>query len=207
MGCNHKFYEYLNLEKINFKPQLLIIGTFNPEWPEGNYAEWFYGRTGNNYFWEILPRMFQEESLRDSPPDDWKSFCSEKRIAITDLIASIRDAEPNNPNHFDVISKFKDTEFAATFNDFEITDILGILNNNPTIEKVFFTRNAGVNLFDDEINPISTFCENNNIHFSHLLTPSGNARFQMGGYEPQDPNLERNLPNFIYENWLENWGE
>lgn len=45
MPCNHKFQEDLNLERLDFKPTTLIVGTFNPEWPDGNQAQWFYGRT------------------------------------------------------------------------------------------------------------------------------------------------------------------
>lgn len=206
MACNHKFIEYLRAEHIDFEPRFLIIGTFNPEWPEDNYAEWFYGRTNNNYFWETLPRMFQEESLRiNFNHNDWKDFCSRNQVVLTDLITSINDAERDNPHHFEIISKFRDAEFADTFEDFEMTNILEILENNPKIEKVFFTRNQGVDLFDNEINIINDYCKNHNILFSYLLTPSKNARFQMGGYEPQNPNLARNLSNFIYEKWLENW--
>jgi hypothetical protein len=75
----------------------------------------------------------------------------------------------------------------------------------PTIEKVYFTRNLGVTLFDNKINEIKSYCSNNKIYFSHLLTPSANARFKMRGWVPQAFNLERNLSNFIYEKWLYNW--
>ncbi len=205
MPCNHKFINYLNLEKIDFEPSLLIIGTFNPVWPEDNYAEWYYGRTSNNYFWEILPRMFREDSLRNNNHLAWKNFCSRNQIAITDLITSINDADQENPNHFEIISKFKDTDFANTFQEFEMTDILGILKNHPSINKVYFTRNKGVELFDNQLNFINDYCQKHEIYFSYLLTPSKYARFQMGGYVPENLNLERNLSNFIYEKWLENW--
>lgn len=205
MACLHKFYNYLNCDNLDFQPRFLIVGTFNPEWPEDNYAEWFYGRTNNNYFWETLPRIFHEESLRNLNHNDWKLFCSRNQIAITDLITSINDADEANLIHFEVISNFIDTEFANTFNNFEMTNILGILENNPSIEKVFFTRNRGVQLFDNQIEEINEFCINHEIQFSYLITPSKNARFQMRGYIPQIPNLERNLSNFIYEKWLENW--
>lgn len=84
MACNHKFIDYLNLDRIDFEPNVLMIGTFNPEWPEDNYAEWFYGRTNNNYFWETLPRIFQESSLRNENHLEWKNFCFRNQIAITD---------------------------------------------------------------------------------------------------------------------------
>ena len=150
--------------------------------------------------------MFQEKSLRiNFNYKDWKNFCLRNQVALTDLITSINDAEEVNQYHVEVISKFRDTEFAKTFKNFEMTNILGILENNPSIEKVFFTRNQGVDLFDNEINIINEYCVNHNILFSYLMTPSKNARFQMRGYEPQNPKLKRNLSNFIYERWLANW--
>jgi hypothetical protein len=205
MSCSHKFIDQLNCLNLNYKPQTLIIGTFNPEWPVDNYAKWFYGRVNNNYFWNVLPRVLGYESLRHLGPNEWKSFCSQNGIVITDLISSINDADQTNPLHNEIISKFKDTEFANTFSDFEMTNVIDILENYPSIKKIFFTRNSGVELFDNLIQGIIDFCRVNDIYFSHLITPSKNARFQMRGWNPKNPNLERDLPNFIYEKWLENW--
>ena len=205
MACTHKFYNNLNLDNLNFKPETLIIGTFNPEWPLDNYADWFYGRTNNNYFWNVLPRIYNEPSLSNENSNSWKNFCMDKKIAITDLIASINDAEQNNINHFNIISNFKDKEFESEFNDFEFTDIINLLKTHNRIKSVYFTRQLGVSLFDLRINEIKEFCDNNNIYFSTLITPSKNARFQMGGYIPLNPILEGTLPNFIYEKWFENW--
>jgi len=207
MACQHKFYDYLHLNDLDFEPEVLIIGTFNPEWPADNYAIWFYGRTGNNYFWDILPRMFNAEGLRHAGPIQWKNFCHQHCIAITDFIAVIEDANEQNLLHFEVISKFIDSEFADHFNEFERTDILNLLQEHPTIHSVYFTRQPGVDLFDVEIDEVKAYCQQNDIYFSHLLTPSKNARFQMGGWQPQDPNMERTLPNFIYEKWGDNWNQ
>jgi hypothetical protein len=201
MACRHKFYEFLKLDKIDFTPTTLIIGTFNPEWYKNNEARWFYGRTSKNYFWDVLPRMFNSQSLRNKNHNEWKKFCSEKRVAITDLIASIIDADAENQEHLEIINSFKDSKFADIFNEFEITNVLKIIKNNPSINKVFFTRKEGVKLFDDEIEKIQDFCRKNKIYFSYLMTPSGNARFQMRGYIPKDKKLQRSLSNFIFENW------
>lgn len=206
MACKHKFYKYLHLKNLDFEPKTLIIGTFNPSWPEDNYAAWFYGRTNNNYFWDVLPRMFNLPSLRkDGGPKEWKTFCSQNKVAITDFIASINDADEGNEAHCGVISKFKDTEFADTFDEFERTGIVDLLRDHPSIRSVYCTRQEGVKLFDDEIKYIKEYCNRNAIYFSHLLTSSANARFQMRGYEPADPSLKRSLANFIYEKWLEKW--
>lgn len=206
MACKHKFYSYLHLRKLDFEPETLMIGTFNPAWPKDNYALWFYGRTNNNYFWDVLPRMFNQPSLRkDGGPKEWKSFCTQNKVAITDFIAAIPDADEKNEQHYEIISKFRDAEFADMFNGFERTGIVDLLRNYPSIRSVYCTRQAGVKLFDEEIRHIKEYCNRNAIYFSYLLTPSANARFQMRGYEPTDPSLKRSLANFIYEKWLERW--
>ncbi len=74
MSCNHKFIRDLELERIDFEPTTLIVGTFNPEWPANNTVEWFYGQTHDansnrsNNFWDILPKIYGEPSLIDATP-------------------------------------------------------------------------------------------------------------------------------------------
>jgi hypothetical protein len=99
MACSHKFAEYLNLERIDFEPTTLIVGTFKPGWENiNNNAPWFYGRTHdlngnqNNNFWDVLPRLYEEQSLINNDHNAWKDFCSRKKIAITDIIQKIEDA-------------------------------------------------------------------------------------------------------------------
>ena len=97
MPCHHKFQNHLDITNIDFEPTTLIVGTFNPSWPATNNSEWFYGRTAKNYFWDVLPRLYGEESLINAGAKEWTQFCRDKHIAITDLISSIDDAEPDNP--------------------------------------------------------------------------------------------------------------
>lgn len=205
MSCKHKFYDDLQCGKLNFEPEILILGTFNPEWPLTNYSNWFYGRTKYNYFWDVLPRMFYEDSLRKSEVNSWKLFWSKRKVLITDLISSINDANQIDEKHYKIISKFIDKDFAKAFKVFEINNIINILENYKTIEKVYFTRNLGVPLFDEQIRIIKMYCDEKKIYFNNLLTPSSHARFQMLEWEPNSPFLKRSLPNFIYEKWLEKW--
>lgn len=97
MACKHKFYNDLN-PILDFEPETLIVGTFNPEFPSTNKAEWFYGRIKNN-FWYVLPKVYGDESLRGKSPKEWKQFCKKRKIIITDLIASIDDADRTNEEH------------------------------------------------------------------------------------------------------------
>ena len=74
------------------------MGTFNPSWPANNLAQWFYGRTANNFFWDVLPRFHNQGSLLGGTTAQWKTFCRQHHIAITDLISSINDAYCNANN-------------------------------------------------------------------------------------------------------------
>ena len=131
MACIHKFAAYLGLNRLDFEPITLIIGTFNPGWDNlNNNAQWFYGRTHdangnqNNNFWDVLPRLYNEPSLINGTPQQWRAFCSGKQIAITDLIANIDDADPTNPNHIQLMTGFADDEIANNFYDFEQVNIV-----------------------------------------------------------------------------------
>jgi len=197
MPCTHKFADYLNLNGLDFEPTTLIIGTFNPGWVEiNNNADWFYGRTRNNYFWDVLPRIYEGVNLRQQNSQHWKEFCSRNSIALTDLLFSIDDADVNNPAHLESISNYKDSDIATNFHQFTPVNVLAILQNNPTINRVYLTRQLGSDFWDNYWNIIVQYCQNHNITTQELLTPSANARFQMNGGQLRD---------FIYNSWLPVW--
>lgn len=205
MPCSHKFLNDLNLDYVNYQPTTLIVGTFNPSWPDNNYASWFYGRTGNNYFWDVLPRLYQPESLRQEDAVAWKAFCQNNSIAITDLMASINDADINNPGHLEVMGAYEDSAIANSFNEFGFTDIIGLLGRFPSIKNVYLTRLNGLPLIDQQWQLIEQYCEAHNIYCARLRTPSKNARFQMGNYRQLHPEDPTPLRNFILEEWQNQW--
>jgi|GEM_PF-1110137 len=43
------------LDNIPYKPEVLILGTFNPDTPNSNFADFFYGR---NFFWPAFKNLF-----------------------------------------------------------------------------------------------------------------------------------------------------
>lgn len=197
MACIHKFHQYLQLNNLDFEPTTLIVGTFNPGWENiNNNAQWFYGRTRNNYFWDVLPRIYEDVNLRQQTHLQWKQFCSRNGIALTDLLQSINDANPENPNHIAAIQNFRDAEIANLFNDFMPTNIVEILQNKPSITKVYLTRQLGNALWDNLWNNIVEYCQLNGISTETLLTPSASARFQMDGGQLRD---------FIYNEWSNVW--
>lgn len=209
MPCNHKFIEDLNLENLDFAPTTLIVGTFNPAWPEGNKAEWFYGRTHdkygnvNNNFWEVLSRLYGEESLINACPKKWKAFCKKHKIALTDLVNSINDAEETNLEHQKLLGGYTDTVIAKDFKTHTFTNIVGLLQNHSTIENVYLTR--GDDTFWNHLwNPVELFCSNNKKYCRKLLTPSKNARFSMFAHNKTHLNNQyttENLNDFILMKW------
>lgn len=206
MSCHHKFINHLNPERLDFEPNTLIVGTFNPAWPDGNKADWFYGRTARNYFWDVLPRLYNGENYRKENADIWKKFCREEKIILTDIITSINDAESDNKEHRGILKSYLDTSIADYFDDFKFTDIKAILEKFPTIKNIYLTRNKGVEIFDIEWNKIEDYLKDkSDCHIKNLLTPSASARFQIKEYKREFPDDKTPLRNFIYQEWKKQW--
>jgi hypothetical protein len=206
MACYHKFYNYLMLDRLNFVPTVLIVGTFNPAWPESNYAEWFYGRISNNYFWDVLPRLYNSElNLRFTNASAWKDFCSKYKIALTDLITCIDDADKDNPSHQKLIGEYLDTSIAKSFQQIEPTNIVDLLKKWPSIKNVYLTRQGGNSYYDGLWASVEEYCNKSGIEARCLLTPSASARFKIKAYKLENPKDATPLRNFIYHSWRQHW--
>ncbi len=206
MPCPHKFEKELSLKGISYKPTTLIVGTFNPSWPEGNYAEWFYGRTDNNYFWEVLPRVYGEKSLLNSGSDKWKSFCEKHTIAITDLIACINDADEEDTDHEELLGGYSDMAIANSFSKFETNHIKEVLKNHPSIQHVYLTRKGQGKLWKKLWKEVEHECEKRGVEFvQELLTPSKYARFQFGRDKKKLKTKATKLEDYILERWKAKW--
>jgi hypothetical protein len=200
MACTHKFANDLYLERIDFKPATLIISTFNPSWNSlANYASWFYGRTNNNYFWDTLPRLYENINLRQSNQKEWKAFCHRNKIALTDLIYSIDDADSNNQTHIDHLKHYSDDLIARHFHNFTEVNILTILAKHPSIAHVYFTRQLSGKFWQEKWLTIALYCQDNGIKTQILITPSGSARFQM------PKGVDITLRDFIFKQWQSCW--
>ena len=206
MPCDHKFKSYLNLERIDFVPATLIVGTFDPEWPGGNTAEWFYGRTASNYFWDVLPRLYGQQSLIDATPVEWKQFCHDNQIAITDLISSIDDANADDPKHRAVFAGFSDRGIHYNFDDFTFVNIVGILRNHPSIKNVYFTKGITEVFWRHLWNPVAHYCNHNNLRERKLLPPTGKSLYQQTAHNAEHPDDIILLPeDYILRRWQKDW--
>ncbi len=200
MACVHKFASDLNLERIAFEPTTLIVGTFNPGWDNlGNYAQWFYGRTNNNYFWDVLPRLYENINLRKAHHKEWKAFCSRHKIALTDLLYSIDDADSGNQEHIGHLKNYRDEAISRHFRQFTEVNIPAILYSHPSITHVYLTRKLSNNFWQQKWLPIVQYCKENDIKTQALLTPSGSARFQI------PKGVAMSLSDFIFNRWKISW--
>jgi hypothetical protein len=206
MPCHHKFQHYLHLERIDFEPTTLVVGTFNPEWPASNTAEWFYGRTTNNYFWDTLPRLYGEASLIRADATTWKQFCRDKQIALTDLISSIDDAMPDNRNHQKMLGGFSDDAIIHNFDEFSFVDIVSLLRRHTTITQVYISRSITEPFWRHLWNPVAHYCNHHHIHEAQLLKPTGDAFYHQEAYNNTHPdNLIPRLEDYILMRWRAQW--
>jgi hypothetical protein len=70
MPIRHKFYQtnfgngYAThnaiLDTTPYKPEVMIVGTFNPDTPNNNFADFFYGR---NFFWTAFKNLFVHNAV------------------------------------------------------------------------------------------------------------------------------------------------
>ena len=214
MSCNHKFQSDLNLEHLDFKPTTLIVGTFNPAWSGKNTAEWFYGRiTGSinnsnagNHFWAVLPRLYGQQSLKAlGRQNEWKKFCHDHKVAITDLISCIEDADENNPLHCQYLAGYSDTAITEHFKKFKFVPVTKLLQQNPTIKNVYLTRGIGPTFWKNLWKPVQQYCSANRICCKALITPSDYAFYQLGRYNNLHPESPLNREDFILMRWREQW--
>ena len=206
MPCINKFQSELELKLTDYAPTTLIVGTFIPDVPASTTTEWFYGNPANSCFWDVLPRLCGETSLADATAADWKLFCRNKEIAITNIIDSIDDADPDNPGHVKVLSSFSDAAIAHHFDDFNFVSIVRILQNLPSISNVYLTRGVTEAFWRHIWNPVMQYCSRNNLRERKLLTPSDSAAYQHEAYNKQHPDAQvPRLEDYILMRWKQEW--
>jgi G:T/U-mismatch repair DNA glycosylase len=162
MLVKHKFLDkYLMVGK-----KIVIIGTFNPDVKE-NKAEFFYGRS-KNYFWNLLPKVFGYEPLKEKSVEEKIKFLNDNGIELTDLIYEADIDENKTDNYSD--------ENLKNVVKWNTENIINTLKKGHT-EEVYFTRKTfnKIGNIKKEIEKIKKFCEENGIKFRFLPTP---ARFE-----------------------------
>lgn len=94
------------LNEIPYEPEILFLGTFNPNTPRTNFADFFYGR---NYFWPAMKNLFiyKESKLRTTRMarngktknalnptlDEILIMCKNFKFTFADLIIEVFQSE------------------------------------------------------------------------------------------------------------------
>lgn len=206
MSCKHKFYSELSLAHIDYEPETLIVGTFSPEWPADNIAEWFYGRTDESLFWEVLPRVCGSASLLNASVADWRQFCKEHKIAFTDLIGEIEDADPASKKHQKMLGGFSDKAIMHNFDDFDFINIVALLKRNPTIKNVYLTRGITEAFWRHLWSPVMRYCNEHGLHERILITPDDSAAYQFEVFNAENNKTALpQLSDYLVMRWKQSW--
>lgn len=163
---NFKTNEYAILDKTPYKPEVLILGTFN-KGTDNNNAHFFYGRK-NNYFWYIMRNIFNDEKLEgtNKKPTDISiilNICKKLKLSFSDFILSTSNKINGNTD--------RELENAVRNNQvvFNTDHIIDFLSKNKSIKTIYFTRNP-VNVWGNEWNKLKTHFQDKK--FIPLFSPS-----------------------------------
>lgn len=157
-----------NDHEVNNSTEILILGTFNPK-SEENDADFFYSRKNvrkPNSLWKLLPVAMGYENMMQESREAKINWMLEKKIDFTDLISEVEVEEGQESNYFDDYIDNYVTEWK---------DVINLLKQLPNIKAVFLTRktvNSTIKNMRVRIIEIEQYCNNNNIRFELLKTPS-----------------------------------
>lgn len=197
-SCHHKFIHDLKLEYVGWEVNTLFIGTFNPGCCKKNEAEWFYGRTGKNMFWDTIGLFYENNPLlgQNGDIEKWKAFCKRNKIAVTDLIQSIDGVDMQfEGDQKKLCQNFSDSKLELYINTGQYSSnyVEDLIQNSPKLSKlkcVYLTRATTNNPWNQLWSPINTACVGKGIYVQKLLTPGGFNYFQFNNvFQRTPPNL------------------
>lgn len=207
--CRHKFYDDLNLNYVDWNVETLFVGTFNPGCceKEENNAEWFYGRTENNMFWDTLGFIYSgnPDLGGKGNPEVWKNFCREHKLAVTDLIKEVKNLDlSKGPDRSDLCKGFSDTKLECFIRNNKVvpTEVEKLVSNShkfPNLKSVCLTRKSLNKHWRTLWNPVNIVCEKQDLYISNLTTP-GRYNFY------QFRNGNQRTPENLAKYWRENDG-
>ena len=154
----NRFRDY----QVNPKTEILILGTFSPDFPDG--PDFFYGRE-RNFLWHLLPVCYGLPDLKDAPLADKHAFMTEYKIDFADFIHSLSVS----PGEEQIV----DDAFIDSHVD-EWKDVGSLIDSLTDLKAVYFTRKTfnGLPNIRKQINLIKGRCLERNIRFCKLETPA-----------------------------------
>lgn len=201
MAIQHKFQEHnwengfwtenSVLKTQLYKPEVLIIGTFNPNTPNDNHADFFYGR---NWFWSAFKNLFLENSVihfgRRMPSNGAPTYplnptleeiftiCKNGKLSFADLINGVF------PSTNEYLIKSNDN---IVFNNNEYN----LINDNEREGKLGLAELDAINQVDWNVqNIIDYLCENPEIKHIYFTRRPTNIWAQ-NGMKSKTPNVPK----------------
>ncbi len=207
-NCLHKSSRYLKLDYVNWEVNTLFIGTFSPGCCANNYAEWFYGRTSRNMFWDTLGFYYENNPMlgKNGNTAEWMAFCKRNKLAVTDLIRAINGINPEDQSIADSLCKnFSDYKLEPFIQNgmAESNQVEQLILNSPKLQKlrcVYLTRATSQSPWNILWNPVANACAQRGINATGLLTPGGYNRYQFRS--DKFPRTPENLA----ELWIQRYG-
>ena len=203
----HKFIEDLDFNNVTWEIKTLFVGTFNPGCCEANEntADWFYGRTQLNMFWNTVGFLYENNPMLGSNGNQerFKKFCEKHGIACTDLIKKIVNIDLQNvTDKNDLCAGFSDKKLENFIIAEKVlsTNVAELIANSPKLKNlkcVYLTRRTANNPWNRLWNPIVNACNQRKIYTSKLVTPGGFNYFQF------NTNFPRTAEN-LAEIWIRN---
>jgi len=154
----HKFHNHI----VSPETQILILGTFNPDVPNG--PTFFYGRP-RNYLWKLLPGCWALPSLKNGTLRDKQVFMTECKIDFADVIHSVDVPE-------DQVNNILDTYIDDKVHEWK--EVIPLISSLKKLKAVYFTRLtfSGIDNIYVKILAIQNHCNQNNVRFCFLETPA-----------------------------------
>lgn len=123
MEIKHKFSDFefkygfktssaILIKTPGYKPEVMIVGTFNPDTPNTNFADFFYGR---NFFWMAISNLLSSNlgltdrriptrgnkfNLGAPTIDDIFKYCQTLKLTFADLISGVFH---NSPDQYSIL--------------------------------------------------------------------------------------------------------
>ena len=104
--------------------KIVIIGTFNPD-VEENKAEFFYGRS-RNYFWNLLPKVFGYEPLKEKDIEEKIKFSYSEHLGYITSCPTNLGTGMRASVHIKLPKLSKDMDAFKTITDKHFLQIRGI---------------------------------------------------------------------------------
>lgn len=192
------------LDVMPYEPEVLFIGTYNPDTSEeSNRADFFYGR---NYFWPAFLNLFKHGIMhlnnrripqRGGAPKELNPtlsdiilLCRDKKISFADFIKYTmcdsnyyinRNIVSYQNEYYDLI---KDSHLAKLKQkkqiEWAVDNIITFIKEHKTIKTVYLTRQP-TSIWKE---PWRTICNikygSRNIDFKYLQSPSCRGRRTVG---------------------------